>query len=86
MTSSTIARPPTVSELRQIVGAQLQLLIEDGNIEGAKLLLIPVKPMDIAEATITGAGLPFLFNALGFDPALISAPFITTVVDILSIS
>jgi magnesium transporter len=36
-------------------------------------------------AATTGAGLPFLFNAMGFDPALMSAPFITTVVDILGI-
>jgi magnesium transporter len=36
-------------------------------------------------AATTGAGLPFLFNSLGFDPALMSAPFITTVVDILGI-
>lgn len=36
-------------------------------------------------AATTGAGLPFLFNALGFDPALMSSPFITTVVDILGI-
>ncbi len=36
-------------------------------------------------AATTGAGLPFLFNALGFDPALMSAPFITTVVDVLGI-
>ena len=36
-------------------------------------------------AAITGAGLPFLFRSMGFDPALMSAPFITTVVDILGI-
>lgn len=36
-------------------------------------------------AATTGAGLPFLFHAMGFDPALMSAPFITTVVDILGI-
>ncbi|TVP67973.1 MAG: magnesium transporter [Leptolyngbya sp. LCM1.Bin17] len=36
-------------------------------------------------AATTGAALPFLFNAMGFDPALMSAPFITTVVDILGI-
>jgi magnesium transporter len=36
-------------------------------------------------AAITGAGLPFLFCSMGFDPALMSAPFITTVVDILGI-
>ena len=33
----------------------------------------------------TGAGLPFIFQKMGFDPALMSAPFITTVVDILGI-
>ncbi len=38
-----------------------------------------------AIAATTGAALPFLFNALGFDPALMSAPFITTVVDILGV-
>ncbi|MGK7926011.1 MAG: magnesium transporter [Spirulina sp.] len=36
-------------------------------------------------AATTGAGLPFLFHSLGFDPALMSSPFITTVVDILGI-
>ncbi|MGK7873392.1 MAG: magnesium transporter [Xenococcaceae cyanobacterium] len=36
-------------------------------------------------AATTGAALPFLFRFLGFDPALMSAPFITTVVDILGI-
>jgi magnesium transporter len=36
-------------------------------------------------AATTGAALPFLFHAMGFDPALMSAPFITTVVDILGI-
>lgn len=36
-------------------------------------------------AATTGAGLPFIFNKMGFDPALMSAPFITTVVDILGI-
>ena len=36
-------------------------------------------------AATTGAALPFLFHSLGFDPALMSAPFITTVVDILGI-
>jgi magnesium transporter len=36
-------------------------------------------------AATTGAGLPFLFSSFGFDPALMSAPFITTVVDILGL-
>jgi magnesium transporter len=36
-------------------------------------------------AATVGAVLPFIFHRLGFDPALMSAPFITTVVDILGI-
>ncbi|MGL5804439.1 MAG: magnesium transporter [Xenococcaceae cyanobacterium] len=38
------------SELRQLVRTQLQLLLEGGNLEGAKSLLLPVQPVDIAEA------------------------------------
>jgi magnesium transporter len=38
------------SELRQLVRTQLQLLLEGGNLEGAKALLLPVQPVDIAEA------------------------------------
>ncbi len=36
-------------------------------------------------AATTGAGLPFLFASMGYDPALMSSPFITTVVDVLGI-
>lgn len=36
-------------------------------------------------ASISGAALPFLFQAIGFDPALMSAPFITTAVDVLGV-
>jgi len=36
-------------------------------------------------AACIGAGLPFLFQTLHLDPAMMSAPFITTVVDILGI-
>jgi magnesium transporter len=36
-------------------------------------------------AATVGALLPYIFHRLGFDPALMSAPFITTVVDILGI-
>ncbi|MEA5535151.1 magnesium transporter [Crocosphaera sp. XPORK-15E] len=46
---------------------------------GISLLVISI----IAAAT--GAALPFVFKALGFDPALISGPFITTIVDIVGI-
>ncbi|NEN97486.1 MAG: magnesium transporter, partial [Moorea sp. SIO3I7] len=36
-------------------------------------------------ASIAGSALPFLFRHLGLDPALMSAPFITTVVDVLGV-
>lgn len=36
-------------------------------------------------ASIAGAFLPFLFNFLNLDPALMSAPFITTAVDVLGV-
>ncbi|MEA5570895.1 magnesium transporter [Calothrix sp. UHCC 0171] len=36
-------------------------------------------------AAISGSGLPFLFGAIGLDPALMSAPFITSVVDVLGV-
>ncbi|MEM6502011.1 MAG: magnesium transporter [Cyanobacteria bacterium P01_C01_bin.89] len=36
-------------------------------------------------ASVAGASLPFLFSSLGFDPALMSAPFITTAVDMLGV-
>lgn len=38
------------NELRQLVRSQLELLLESGNLKGAKSLLIPVQPVDIAEA------------------------------------
>jgi magnesium transporter len=36
-------------------------------------------------SSVAGSALPFLFKRLGFDPALMSAPFITTAVDVLGI-
>lgn len=36
-------------------------------------------------ASIAGSGLPFLFRSMGFDPALMSAPFITTVTDVVGV-
>ncbi|NJL49242.1 MAG: magnesium transporter [Leptolyngbyaceae cyanobacterium SM2_5_2] len=36
-------------------------------------------------ATFAGAALPFVFKAMKFDPALMSAPFITTAVDVLGV-
>ncbi|MGK7899184.1 MAG: magnesium transporter [Xenococcus sp. (in: cyanobacteria)] len=36
-------------------------------------------------ASVAGSALPFLFRAIGLDPALMSAPFITTAVDVLGV-
>ena len=36
-------------------------------------------------ASTAGGSLPILFQTLGFDPALMSAPFITTIVDVLGV-
>ncbi|MGG6293816.1 magnesium transporter [Leptolyngbya sp. AN02str] len=46
---------------------------------GASLVAIAIL------ATVAGSALPFLFQAIGFDPALMSAPFITTFVDVLGV-
>ena len=52
---------------------------EIGFIVGISLIAISII------AATTGTALPFVFNKMGFDPALMSAPFITTVVDVLGI-
>ena len=51
------------NELRQLVRSQLELLLENGNLEGAKSLLIPVQPVDIAEAI---EGLPESTQLIAF--------------------
>ncbi|MEM8639124.1 MAG: magnesium transporter [Cyanobacteria bacterium P01_G01_bin.54] len=50
-------------ELRQLVQAQLQMLLEQSNLQGAKILLVPVQPVDIAEAI---EGLPESMQAIAF--------------------
>ncbi len=51
------------SELRQLVRVQLQMLLEQGNLQGAKQLLVPVQPVDIAEAI---EGLPEAVQVIAF--------------------
>ncbi|MES1023476.1 magnesium transporter [Gloeocapsa sp. BRSZ] len=57
--------PQTVSreELRHLVQMQLQALLEQQNFQGAKALLVPVQPVDIAEAI---EGLPEAMQAIAF--------------------
>lgn len=50
-------------ELRELVRSQLQVLLEQENFQGAKALLVPVQPADIAEAI---AGLPEKLQAIAF--------------------
>ncbi|MCA1991265.1 MAG: magnesium transporter [Coleofasciculus sp. S288] len=51
------------SELRQLVSTQLQMLLEQGNLQGAKQVLVPVQPVDIAEAI---EGLPEAMQVIAF--------------------
>ncbi len=55
-----------------------------GNLAVAIVVGISLVAIAILAST-AGAALPFLFNSLGFDPALMSAPFITTIVDVLGV-
>ncbi|MBD2056418.1 magnesium transporter [Oculatella sp. FACHB-28] len=50
-------------ELRELVRSQLQALLEQENLIGAKALLVPVQPADIAEAI---EGLPEPMQAIAF--------------------
>ncbi|MEM9980564.1 MAG: magnesium transporter, partial [Cyanobacteria bacterium P01_D01_bin.2] len=48
-------------ELRELVRSQLQALLDQDNYQGAKALLVPVQPADIAEAI---EGLPDAMQAI----------------------
>jgi magnesium transporter len=50
-------------ELRDLVRTQLRMLLEAADLQGAKAILIPVQPADIAEAI---EGLPEAMHALAF--------------------
>ncbi|BBA79112.1 Mg2+ transporter [cyanobacterium endosymbiont of Rhopalodia gibberula] len=50
MNADTVTSIGSHSKLRELVRVQLQLLLEQKNYEGVKTLLVPVQPVDIAEA------------------------------------
>ena len=50
-------------ELRDLVRNQLQALLEQRDLRGAKAILVPVQPVDIAEAI---EGLPETMQVLAF--------------------
>lgn len=63
--STSVLRDADMSrrELRDLVRQQLQMLLEEGDLSGAKAILVPVQPVDIAEAI---EGLPEAMYGLAF--------------------
>jgi magnesium transporter len=61
--SGTALQNLSRKELRELVRSQLQMLLEQGNLQGAKALLVPVQPADIAEAI---GGLPETMQVIAF--------------------
>jgi magnesium transporter len=61
--SSSASRPMTRLELQQLVQSQLYALLKQENLDGAKVLLEPVEPVDIAEAI---EGFPADMQAIAF--------------------
>jgi len=55
------------------------------NLEAATVVGITLVGISVM-ATLVGGALPFIFRLLKIDPALVSAPFLTTVLDIFGVS
>ncbi|MDF0554265.1 magnesium transporter [Kamptonema sp. UHCC 0994] len=64
--------------------ATLWAYVLQGNLPVAMAVGISLLAIAIL-ASVAGSALPFLFRSLGLDPALMSAPFITTAVDVLGV-
>ncbi|RUT05667.1 magnesium transporter MgtE [Dulcicalothrix desertica PCC 7102] len=73
-----------------MLGAMLGLVVTiwayfiQGNLAVAMAVGISLCAISLI-ASLAGSALPFLFRSLGLDPALMSAPFITTAVDVLGV-
>ncbi len=67
-----VAQNNSRHELRDLVCSQLQLLLDKNNLGGAKALLIPVQPVDIAEAiaSLTEANQAIAFRLLDKNKAI----------------
>lgn len=61
--SNTTLQDISRRELRDLVRSQLQALLEQNDLQGAKAILVPVQPADIAEAI---EGLPEAMQAIAF--------------------
>ncbi|MBD0268854.1 magnesium transporter [Pseudanabaena sp. FACHB-2040] len=66
------------------VAVTIWAYVLQGNLEVAVVVGISLVAISVLASTAGGA-LPIVFDSLGFDPALMSAPFITTVVDVLGV-
>jgi magnesium transporter len=55
------------------------------NLEVAAVVSMTLVAISVM-ATLAGGALPFVFRLLKIDPALVSAPFITTVMDIFGVA
>ena len=64
--------------------ATLWAYLLQGNLEVASAVGTSLLAISII-ASVSGSALPFLFRFLRLDPALMSAPFITTAVDVLGV-
>ena len=60
---ASVIQESTRRELRDLVRTQLQMLLEQGDLRGAKAILVPVQPADTAEVI---EGLPETMHALVF--------------------
>lgn len=72
------------SILGVLATAWATIFIVQGNVSVALSVGISLVAISIL-ASVAGSALPFLFRSLGLDPALMSAPFITTAVDVLGV-
>ena len=72
------------SILGLLATAWAYLFIVSGNLEVSVTVGISLVAISIL-ASVAGSSLPFLFRSFGLDPALMSAPFITTAVDVLGV-
>jgi magnesium transporter len=63
MSATGLSATGSRKELCELVRAQLQVLLEQENLPGAKSLLVPVQPADIADAI---EGLPEAMQAIAF--------------------
>jgi magnesium transporter len=66
------------------VAVTLWAYLLQGDLSVALIVGISLVAISVLAST-AGGTLPILFESVGFDPALMSAPFITTVVDVLGV-